>query len=98
MVGSGAIYTMLPEGLLDRLGVDRLETDIFKLADDRLVEYAIGSAVVRIKIEGFACSHGPSRPDSTQLLGATTLEIIRTVADPVNEQLTPSRRMRARFF
>ena len=29
MVDSGAIYTMLPEGLLDRLGVDRLETDIF---------------------------------------------------------------------
>ena len=38
------------------------------------------------------------RPNNTPLLGATTLEIFRLVADPVNEQLIPAPRIRARFF
>ena len=32
MVDTGAIYTMLPEDLLERLGVERLESDVFELA------------------------------------------------------------------
>ena len=48
MVDTGAIYTMLPEDLLDYLGVKRLESDIFEMADDRPVEYWIGSATVRL--------------------------------------------------
>ena len=98
MVNTGAIYTTLPEDLLDRLGVACLESDIFEMADDSLVEYAKGSATVRLYGRtlpvpvGFACS------DNTPLLGATTLEIFRLVADPVNEQLVPAPRIRARFF
>ena len=49
LVDTGAIYTMLPEDLLDGLGVPRLETDVFELADDSLVEYPLGDAVVRLQ-------------------------------------------------
>lgn len=98
LVDTGAIYTMLPGDILDRLGVARLETDIFELANDSLVEYPVGDAVVRL--------HGRMRtvpvvfiqPENTPLLGATTLEIFRLVADPVNERLAPAPRIRARFF
>ena len=100
MVDTGAIYTMLPENILDRIRHSRAwNTDIFELADDSLVEYAIG--------ERHRSSARPNalpvpvvfaRPDNTPLLGATTLEIFRLVADPVNEQLMPAPRIRARFF
>ena len=98
MVDTGAIYTMLPEDLLDRLGVARLETDIFELADDSLVEYAIGDAIIRLRGRMRTVPVVFARPDNTPLLGATTLEIFRLVADPVNEQLIPAPRIRARFF
>ncbi len=98
MVDTGAIYTMLPEDLLDRLGVAWLETDIFELADDSLVEYAIGDAVIRLRGWMLPVPVVFARPDNTPLLGATTLEIFRLVADPVNEQLIPAPRIRARFF
>ena len=98
LVDTGAIYTMLPEDLLDRLGVPRLETDIFELADDSLVEYWIGSASVRIQERTLPVPVVFARPNNTPLLGATALEIFRLVADPVNEQLMQAPRIRARFF
>ena len=39
-----------------------------------------------------------SHPDNTPLLDATALEIFQLFADPVNKQLTPAPRIRARFF
>ena len=98
MVDTGAIYTMIPEDILDGLGIPRLETDIFELADDSLVEYPIGDAVVRLqgRIRSVPVVFGS--PVNTPLLGATALEIFRLVADPVNEQLIPAPRIRARFF
>jgi clan AA aspartic protease len=98
VVDTGAIYTMLPEDLLDSLGVQRLESDIFELADDSLVEYAIGSATLRLQGRTLPAPVVFARPENTPLLGATTLEIFRLVADPVNEQLMPAPRIRARFI
>ena len=98
MVDTGAIYTMLPEDILDGLGIPRLETDIFELADDSLVEYPIGDAVVRLQGRMRNVPVVFIRPDNTPLLGATTLEIFRLATDPVNEQLIPAPRIRARFF
>ena len=98
MVDTGAIYTMLPEDLLDRMGVARLETDIFEMADDSLVEYAIGSATIRLHGRTLPVPVVFARSDNTPLLGATTLEIFRLVADPVNEQLVSAPRIRARLF
>ena len=98
MVDTGAIYTMLPEDLLDSLGVARLESDIFEMADDSLVEYPIGDAVVRLQGRIRTVPVVFAGSNNIPLLGATTLEIFRLVADPVNEQLIPAPRIRARFF
>ena len=46
MVDIGSTYTALPENLLTELGIDREETDLFELADNRLVEYAMGETRV----------------------------------------------------
>ena len=98
MVDTGAIYTMLPEDLLDYLGVKRLESDIFELADDRPVEYWIGSATVRLQERQLPVPVIFTNPGNTPLVGATTLDILRLIVDPVNQHLIPAPRIRARMF
>ena len=89
MVDTGSTYTSLPETLLEELGIEREETDVFEMADNRLVEYDLGD--IRLRLEGrehyvpviFA-------PDNaTPLIGAVTLEIMRLGIDPVAEKLVP---------
>ena len=98
LVDTGAIYTMLPEDLLDGLGVERLDTDIFELADDRLVEYSIGGALVRLMGRALPVPVVFDRVGNTPLVGATTLQILRLVVDPVAERLVPAAPVRARMF
>ena len=98
LVDTGAIYTMLPEDLLDGLGVPRLETDVFELADDSLVEYPLGDAVVRLQGRMRTVPVVFARPGNTPLVGATTLEILRLVVDPVEERLLPAPPVRTRMF
>ena len=97
LVDTGAIYTMLPEDLLDRLGVPRLETDVFELADDSLVEYPLGDVVVRLQGRMRTAPVVFARPGSTPLVGATTLGILRLIVDPVEERLAPAPPVRARM-
>ncbi len=89
MVDTGSTYTSLPEGLLDELGIEREETDFFELADNRLVEYAIGD--IRLILENreryVPVVFAPD--DATPLVGATTLEILRLGIDPAAERLAP---------
>ena len=89
MVDTGSTYTSLPQSLLAELGIEREETDVFELADNRLVEYDLGD--IRLRLEGrehyvpviFA-------PDNaTPLVGAVTLEILRLGIDPIAETLVP---------
>ena len=98
LVGAGAIYTMLPEVLLDGLGVPRLDTDVFELADDSLVEYPLGDAVVRLQGRMRTVPVVFARAGNTPLVGATTLEILRLIVDPVEERLMPAPPIRARMF
>ena len=98
LVDTGAIYTMLPEDLLDGLGVPRLETDVFELADDSLVEYPLGDAVVRLLGRMRMVPVVFARVGNTPLVGATTLEILRLIVDPVEERLMPAPPVRARMF
>ena len=98
LVDTGAIYTMLPEDLLDRLEVKRLQSDIFELADDSLVEYWIGSTTVRLQGRELPVPVVFARAGNTPLVGATTLQILRLVVDPVEERLAPAPPVRARMF
>ncbi len=89
MIDTGSTYTSLPESVLDDLGIERDETDLFELADNRLVEYDIGD--IRLLLENreryVPVIFAPN--DATPLVGATTLEILRLGIDPVAERLVP---------
>lgn len=47
LVDMGATHTVMPMETAQALGIERLETIPFQLADDRTVEYEVGEARVR---------------------------------------------------
>ncbi len=91
LVDTGATYTVLSRDLLVRLGIQAIETVSFELADDRIVEYEVGEA--RVRLDGRERTtqvvFGPE--GITPLLGATTLQLFHLGVDPLQEQLVPVR-------
>ena len=89
MVDTGSTYTSLPGSMLDGLGIEREETDVFELADNRLVEYDMGETRVRLEDRELTVPVVFGSDDSAPLVGMTTLEILRLGIDPVAEKLVP---------
>ncbi len=87
VVDTGATHTLIPRTVLVDLGVEPLERVSFELADDRIQEYHVGEA--RLRLDGRERTtivvFGPEgvRP----LLGATTLELFNLAVDPVRQRL-----------
>jgi len=90
MVDTGSTYTSLPGSLLDELGIEREETDVFELADSRLVEYALGETHIRLEGRELTVPVVFAADDAAPLVGMTTLEILRLGIDPVAERLVPA--------
>lgn len=74
LVDTGATYPQVPASILDELGIERMDTVSFRLADGARVDRALGRAV--IEIQGIArpvsVVFGPE--GSSILLGALALE------------------------
>ncbi len=86
-VDTGSSYTVLGEDLLTGLGIYPFEKRQFQLGDDRMVEYDMGEA--RLRLGGAAMVtpvvFGPA--GVSPLLGAVSLQIFGLIADSVNERL-----------
>ena len=89
LVGTCATYLSIPESILSGLGIPKLERRPFELADESIVEYAIGNALVRLNGEELAVVVVFAPEDSSALLGATTLELFSLGVDPVGQRLAP---------
>ena len=80
-------YTVLAREALVRLGIQVIETVSFELADDRIVEYEVGEA--RVRLDGRERTtlvvFGPE--GAAPLLGATTLQLFNLAVDPTRERL-----------
>ncbi|MDP2954423.1 MAG: clan AA aspartic protease [Chloroflexota bacterium] len=89
LVDTGATHTLLPGDLLRRLGIETVDRVSFQLADERVVEYEVGEA--RLRLDGRERTalvvFGPE--GATPLLGATTLELFNMAVDPVRRRLVP---------
>ena len=89
LVDTGATYTLLPEELLTQLGIAPEDQRRFQLADERVVEYPIGYARLRVD-GGTAVALVVFAPEGTgPLIGATTLENLSLGVDPVQQRLVP---------
>ena len=86
VVNTGAAHSFLPASFLEGLGVPRMRTRGFKLADGRRKTYDLGEA--RFRIEGREMNSAVVfGGDDVCLLGATTLGIFDLIADTTNLRL-----------
>jgi predicted aspartyl protease len=93
IVDSGAIFSVVPAKLLERIGVVPESTESFDLADGRPVRRAIGNVLYEI---GGCTRAAPvvfGRRGDACLLGAVTLEALGLRLDPLRRQLRPLRLM-----
>ena len=90
LVDTGASYTLIPEPILEELGIDRVRTRTFSLADGSQRELALGW--LEMELEGQAdyvhVVFGTDR--DTILLGAMALEAFALAAGAKNRRLIPA--------
>ena len=90
VVDTGAVMLMLPQNLVERLGLETCQTVIVSCADERKEERSVaGPVTVRIgdRITQTQCVIGP--PLSEVLIGQLVLGAVDMVADCTNRTLTP---------
>lgn len=89
LIDSGAIYSVVPAPVLERLGIRPLTTQEFRLANGSKIARKKGVAVFRYgeRVGGADVIFG-EEGDST-LLGAFTLEALGLSLDPLRRELKP---------
>ncbi len=89
LIDSGALYSLVPRPVLQRLGINPLRMQTFRLANGQSIERQIGGALFKYQDRvGWATVIFGEAEDST-LLGAYTLESMGLSLDPVRRQLVP---------
>ena len=88
MVDTGALDSMFPASLLTELHLQPVRYFGYTVADGRTIELPYGQALISINDETWVCPvvFGPG---DEALLGATTLEIFKLLADPNSQSLRP---------
>jgi clan AA aspartic protease len=89
LVDTGTTYTTLPGSILTRLGVVQEGHRRFELADNRVVEYPIGQARIRLEGQELIVLVVFALEDTDPMLGATVLELFSLAVDPVHQRLIP---------
>lgn len=86
LVDSGAVFSVLPEHELKRMGIKPDSKQKFVLANGQEIEKEIGEA--RFIYKGVARTAPVVFGDEgVYLLGATTLEVMGMILDPINRKL-----------
>jgi clan AA aspartic protease len=89
LVDSGAIYSVVPTPILERLGIRPLTQQEFRLADGSKIVRKKGIALFKHgeRIGGADVIFGEA--GDSQLLGAFTLEALGLSLDPLRRELKP---------
>ena len=89
LVDSGAVYSVVPTPVLERLGIRPLSPQQFRLADGSKIVGKKGAAVFKLgELVGGADVIFGEEGDSN-LLGALTLEALGLLLDPLRRELKP---------
>lgn len=89
LIDSGALYSLVPTPVLERLGIRPLSSQEFRLANGERMTRNKGIALFRYgeRIGGADVIFGEEADSS--LLGATTLESLGLALDPLKRELRP---------
>jgi len=89
IVDSGAVYSVVPRPILDRLGITPLKRDKFRMANGASIVRDRGAAIFRFgEYVGYADVIFGEEGDAT-LLGALSLEALGLSLDPIRRELKP---------
>ncbi|KKS47314.1 hypothetical protein A3J20_06065 [Candidatus Gottesmanbacteria bacterium RIFCSPLOWO2_02_FULL_42_29] len=88
LVDSGAVYSVMPESDLKKLGIKPTDKQGFSLANGEVIEKEVGNALFKYKgkIRSSPVVFGNK---NIYLLGAVTLESLGVILDPINRELKP---------
>jgi clan AA aspartic protease len=95
MVDSGAVYSLVPGKILDKIGIEPYKEMSFSLADGTTIKRKISTAYFEYKKEGGGAQVIYGEEGDTPLLGATTLEALGLVLNPFTRTLHPMRMLLA---
>ena len=87
LIDSGAVYSVIPKEVLERLGIRPLQEQEFRLADGSKITRQKGIALFKYegRIGGADVIFGEE--GDSMLLGAMTLEALGLVLDPLRREL-----------
>jgi len=88
LVDSGAVYSVVPEHILKKLGIKPTSSQEFILANGEIVRKAIGNAYYEY-LGNVRAAPVVFGDEGVFLLGATTLEALGMILDPIRRQLKP---------
>jgi clan AA aspartic protease len=88
LVDSGAVYSVVPQSALKSLGIKPTSTQEFILANGEIIKRSIGNAYFEYerKTRTAPVVFGD---EGVFLLGATTLEALGMILDPIRRELRP---------
>ena len=89
LVDSGAVHSVVPASILERLGIKPLDEQVFRLADGTKVVRRKGGAVFRYGERVGVADVIFGEGGDSSLMGATTLESLGLVLDPLRRELKP---------
>jgi len=89
IVDTGAIYTVIPKSVAEKLKLKESGRRKFKMANANVVEFPISEAYLTIDGEGVTSLVAIADERTPILLGVTTLELLGLQVDPVSGKLTP---------
>jgi clan AA aspartic protease len=89
LVDTGATYTSVSASVLNQMGIVIREFRSFELADDRVIDYPVGYASIRLEEREIIALVVFAPEGTAPLLGATTLETAGLAVDPVHQRLVP---------
>lgn len=90
LVDTGAVYTVVPERLLRRLGIRPIDQERFRLANGRTIARAVGEARFRYQGKTRISPVVFGQPHDKMLLGVMTLEALGLEVDPRTRKLKPA--------
>lgn len=87
LVDTGATYLVLPQPVMERLGVSVTERRVFQIADGREIEFDVGDVSLRMDGRSHPVLAVFGDEASPVLLGAVPLETFGLGIDPINQRL-----------
>jgi clan AA aspartic protease len=89
LVDSGAIYSVVPTPILEKLGIKPLTTEKFRLADGTTIARKKGGALFKYGDRIGVADVIFGEAGDSELLGAFTLESLGLALDPLRRELKP---------